>query len=252
MENKILNFVAMSPQMVKIQDKEHWLSLFSTKATIQDPIGSKIYKYQELSHFWDAFIANNDISFQVLLDLVDKSSLAPNKEVVRDVLIHTKLAGTQLQISVPAHLFYVVQEEEEKLSILSMQAHWDLSKMVWQFLKQKGSLLAITKFTWKIFKNVGPSGIAGFTKALFWGIKQKGEKIVHQVATASPPQARGHFAKSAILNFSLEELASFKIINTRSAGYFTTFSFEKHGQRGVGQMRFCPFTHKIVEAKIYN
>jgi hypothetical protein len=126
-----------------------------------------------------------------------------------------------------------------------MYAHWDLSKMVFEFLKLKGSIMAMSSLSFRILKHLGLPGIWGFTKAFLWGIKGCGEKIVRG------ENLPNHFLKNSDINFSLNDLSHLKIINTRSSGYYTSFSFEKDEKKGIGNLKFCPFTKKISWGRLY-
>ncbi len=238
MENKILELVKESPRLVKAHEKLKWVGLFSKDAEIEDPVGSKVYKKSELANFWEAFIAPNDITFHSNFDVVCENTVA------RDVNIHTKLPSGH-EVWVPAHLFYTVKQEENKLSVISMYAHWDLSKMVFEFLKMKGSIMAMSALSLRILKSLGLPGIWGFTKAFLWGIKGSGDKIIRGGNLSK------HFVNNPVINFNLNDLSNLKIINTHSSGYHTSFSFEMNGKKGIGDFKFCPFSKKISWGKLY-
>jgi hypothetical protein len=191
-----------------------------------------------LGNFWDAFIAPNDITFHSNFDVIYENTVA------RDVNIHTILPSGH-QVWVPAHLFYTVKQDGGKLSVISMYAHWDLSKMVFEFLKMKGSIMAMSALSLRILKHLGIPGIWGFTKAFLWGIKGSGDTIIR---SENLPK---HFVQNPDINFSLNDLSNLKIINTRSSGYYTSFSFEKDGKKGIGNLKFCPFSKKISWGRLY-
>ena len=238
MEGKILELVKESPRLVKAHEKAKWIALFSKEGEIEDPVGSKVYKHEDFGNFWDAFIAPNDITFHLNFEILN------GNQVIRDVNIHTRLNGGH-EISVPAHLFYTIKKEGEKLGIISMHANWDLSKMVFELLKIKGSIMAMTALSFGILRHLGLPGIWGFTKAFLFGIKKHGEKVIRSNAIAQ------HFAENPDINFSINDLLNLKILNTRSSGYFTSFSFEKDGKKGIGNFKFSPLSKKIISGKIY-
>lgn len=238
MKEKILELVKESPKLVKSHQREKWVNLFSKDAEIEDPVGSRAYKQSELGNFWDAFIAPNDITFHSNFDVIHGNTVA------RDVNIQTKLPSGH-EVWVPAHLFYTVKQEGDKLAVISMYAQWDLSKMVFQFLKLKGSIMAMSALSFRILKHLGIPGIWGFTKAFIWGIKGCGDKIIRN------KNLYKHFEKNSDINFSENDLSNLNIINTRSSGYYTSFSFEKEGKRGIGNLKFCPFSKKISWGRIY-
>jgi hypothetical protein len=235
MNEKILEIVKKSPQLVKSHQREEWVQLFSKDAEIEDPVGSRPYKQEELGKFWDAFIAPNEITFHSNFDILSGNTVA------RDVNIHTILPSKH-EVWVPAHLFYTVKDGK----VISMYAHWDLSKMVFDFLKMKGAISAMTSLSFSIFKNLGIPGIWGFTKAFLWGIKGSGEKIIKSQNLAN------HLKKDADLNFSLNDLSNIKVLNTRSSGYYTSFSFEKEGKKGIGNLKFCPLSKNITWGRLYH
>jgi hypothetical protein len=117
--------------------------------------------------------------------------------------------------------------------------------MVFDFLKMKGAISAMTALSLSIFKNLGFKGMWGFTKAFLWGIKGSGEKIIKSENLAK------YFEKNSDINFPLSELSGIKILNTSSSGYNTSFSFEKNQKRGIGNFKFSPFTRKISWGRLY-
>jgi SnoaL-like domain len=238
MEDKILELVKESPRLVKAHEKAKWIALFSKEGEIEDPVGSKIYKHEDFGNFWDAFIAPNDITFHLNFEILS------GNQVIRDVKIHTKLDSGH-EVWVPAHLFYTVKKDDEKLSVISMYANWDLSKMVFEFLKFKGSIKAMTALSFRILRHLGFPGIWGFTKAFLFGIKKHGDRVIRSNAISQ------HFAENPNINFSIKDLSNLKILNTNSSGYFTSFSFEKDGKKGIGNFKFSPISKKIISGKIY-
>jgi hypothetical protein len=126
-----------------------------------------------------------------------------------------------------------------------MYAHWDLSKMVFEFLKMKGSIMAMSALSLRILRYLGIPGIWGFTKAFLWGINGSGDTIIRSGNLSK------HFVQNPDINFSLNDLADLKIINTRSSGYYASFSFEKDGKKGIGNLKFYPFSKKISWGRLY-
>ena len=112
---QILETVQRSPALVAAQDKAAWIALFSSDGTVEDPVGGAVNRRggnvesrtleDELSRFWDTFIAGNEIRFEVRADRLGASELA------RDVVIHTRLS-TGMTIDVPAYLLYEVVLEQ--------------------------------------------------------------------------------------------------------------------------------------------
>ncbi len=232
MNENILEIVRKSPEFVKAHKRQDWINLFSSDSEIEDPVGSVPYKKEELGNFWDAFIAPNLITFHSNFDVVCGDTVA------RDVKIHTVLPSKH-EVWVPAHLFYTVKNGK----VISMYAHWTLPSMVFDFLKMKGAVSAMTALTISIFKNLGIKGLWGFTKAFIWGLHGCADKIIR-----SPKKK---FSKEADLNFSPSDISNIKILNTRSSGFYASFSFEKDGKRGIGNLKICPFTRTITWGRIY-
>ncbi len=81
-----------------------------------------------LARFWDAFIAPNEIEFQVAQDWVD------GFDVVRDVTIVTTLR-TGVQVRTPAHLIYQTAYEGGVLKVRRMAAHWEPAANARQLLR---------------------------------------------------------------------------------------------------------------------
>ena len=112
--------VRSSPAAVAAHDKAGWIALFDPDYVIEDPVGWRPVRGDDISHFWDAFIAPNDIEFVVHHDWID------GLHVVRDVTVVTTLA-TGLQVGTPAHLRYELVERDGALKVERMAAHWELA-----------------------------------------------------------------------------------------------------------------------------
>ena len=106
----VYDVVKASPTAVAAHDKAGWIALFDQGYVIEDPVGSRPVRGDAISGFWDAFIAPNDIAFNVHHDWVD------GLHVVRDVTIVTSLA-TGLQVSTPAHLRYELVDRGGHLKV---------------------------------------------------------------------------------------------------------------------------------------
>ncbi len=82
----VYDVVRSSPAAVAAHDKEGWIALFDTDYVIEDPVGWRPVRGGDISAFWDAFIAPNDIRFDVHHDWID------GLHVVRDVTVVTTSA----------------------------------------------------------------------------------------------------------------------------------------------------------------
>lgn len=118
---EVMAVVRLSPALVAVHDKSGWLDLFSSDHVVEDPVGSRPVPGThpgDLRRFWDAFIAPNQIEFEVANDWVD------GFEAVRDVVIVTTLRpGVMLRT--PAHLLYETVFENGVLKVRRMAAHWE-------------------------------------------------------------------------------------------------------------------------------
>ena len=178
-----LSFVERSPAAVAVHDKAAWLQLFARYNIVEDPVGSRphvsgIYDHRSrrrgcgrLSRFWDAFIAPNQIRFEVEYDFVD------GLDVVRDLTIEITMAPGVV-VRTPMHLVYNLQAEQGSLKIFRLAAHWELAPMLRQ---QTGlgaaGLSAGVVAGWRLLRRLGPAGLLGFGAALF-SIGKKGKERV--------------------------------------------------------------------------
>ena len=124
--------VRSSPAAVAAHDKEGWIALFDEDYVIEDPVGWRQVRGEDISAFWDAFIAPNDIEFVVHHDWID------GMHVVRDVTIVTTL-GTGLQVTTPAHLRYELVERDGTLKVERMAAHWEVLPNVAQLMRPRAA-----------------------------------------------------------------------------------------------------------------
>lgn len=179
--------VERSPALVGAHDKAGWLALFTPGGVVEDPVGTPPNRRgarvdargeDDLGRFYETFIARNAIRFQVAEDL------AAGDEVVRDVVIHTRLS-TGLAIEVPAHLVYQLVESEGALRIARMRAYWDLRRRSWSalgsgprgwwtLLVMSGQMLAVG----------GLRGVLGYSRGLLVGIFGRARRTLGHLADA--------------------------------------------------------------------
>lgn len=163
--------VRSSPAAVAAHDKAGWIALFDQDYVIEDPVGWQPVRGKDISNFWDAFIAPNDIEFVVHHDWID------GLHVVRDVTIVTTL-GTGLQVTTPAHLRYELVERDGVLKVERMAAHWELAPNFAQLMRPRAAhLRSMATMNASLVRNLGLGGTARFVRAIR-SVGRKGKKAV--------------------------------------------------------------------------
>ena len=163
--------VRSSPLAVAAHDKAGWIALFDPDYVIEDPVGSRPVRGEDISGFWDAFIAPNDIEFVVHHDWID------GLHVVRDVTIMTTLA-TGLHVTTPAHLRYELVQRDGTLAVERMAAHWELVPNFAQLMKPRAvHLRSMATMNASLVRNLGLGGTARFVGAIR-SVGGKGKRAV--------------------------------------------------------------------------
>lgn len=263
----LLQLVERSPACVAAQDRDGWLALFSHDGVVEDPVGAAPNHRDALGRFFDTFIAGNQIVFEVIEDLV------AGDEVVRDVVIHTRLS-TGLQIDVPAHLIYQLVDEDGALRIRRLRAVWDLRR------RSTGALAAGLRGLWtlcavslRMLRVQGLGGVLGYSRGLVTGIFSRGRTTLEALAAAVnakdipataalfTPDARVEFPVGKHLSFQTwsDELgpqAALQVSCATSAGWTTSCRFTiaggpHAGAGGVAFLDFDPATRKIAAARFF-
>lgn len=156
----IHDVVRASPAAVAAHDKTGWIALFDDDYVIEDPVGWQPVRGEEISAFWDAFIAPNDIEFVVHHDWID------GLHVVRDVTIVTTL-GTGLQVTTPAHLRYELVERDGVLKVERMAAHWEVLPNLAQLLRPRAAhLRSMAAMNASMLRHLGLGDTARFAGAI--------------------------------------------------------------------------------------
>jgi hypothetical protein len=156
----IHDVVRASPAAVAAHDKERWIALFDDEYVIEDPVGWRPVRGDDISAFWDAFIAPNDIRFDVHHDWIE------GLHVVRDVDVVTTL-GTGLVVTTPAHLRYELVERAEGLKVARMAAHWEVLPNVAQLMKPRGAhLRSMAAMNGSMLRHLGLRDTARFAAAV--------------------------------------------------------------------------------------
>lgn len=163
--------VRSSPAAVAAHDKAGWIALFDDDYVIEDPVGWQPVRGEDISSFWDAFIAPNDIEFVVHHDWID------GLHVVRDVTIVTTL-GTGLQVTTPAHLRYELVERDGVLKVERMAAHWEVLPNLAQLMRPHAAhLRSMATMKGSMLRNLGLGGTARFVGAIR-SVGKKGKRAV--------------------------------------------------------------------------
>jgi hypothetical protein len=167
----VYDVVRSSPAAVATHDKAGWIALFDEDYVIEDPVGWQPVRGEDISSFWDAFIAPNDIDFVVHHDWID------GLHVVRDVTVVTTL-GTGLQVRTPAHLRYELVERDGVLKVARMAAHWELAPNFAQLMRPRAAhLRSMATMGASLVSKLGAGGAARYVGALR-SVGKKGKKAV--------------------------------------------------------------------------
>ncbi len=263
----LMQVVERSPAYVAAQDRDAWLALFSRDGVVEDPVGAAPNHRDALAGFFNTFIAGNEIRFEVIEDLT------AGHEVVRDVVIHTRLS-TGLTIEVPALLLYELVDEDGALRIRRLRAVWDLRR------RSIGALAAGLRGLWtlcavslQMLRMQGLSGVLGYSRGLVSGIFGDGaatlERLSAAIRAGDPAAAEALFAVDATVEFPvgtplsvrtwLAQLgpgAQLRTTHATSAGWLTACRFSVEGGAlagagGVAFLEFDPKTRKLVTARFF-
>jgi hypothetical protein len=167
----VYDVVRSSPAAVAAHDKVGWIALFDADYVIEDPVGWRPVRGEDISHFWDAFIAPNDIEFVVHHDWID------GLHVVRDVTVVTTLA-TGLQVRTPAHLRYELVERDGALKVERMAAHWELAPNFAQLMRPRTAhLRSMATMNASLIRNLGLRDTARYVGATR-SVGKKGKRAV--------------------------------------------------------------------------
>ncbi len=273
-----LDTIEASPRFVGEHDKSAWLDLFASAGVVEDPVGvapsrrgARIRRGEdEVSRFYETFIADNAIRFEVERDIV------AGDEVIRDVAIHTTLA-TGLSIVVPAILRYTLTQEDGATKIARLEAHWELPRMSKQILsKGPKGLRTMMRTSWTMLRRQGARGLMNYSKGMVRGIFGRGRRVAAELAAALTVGDRqtftAAFAPSAIVVSSTEGRsstrytpgewfdglgpeASLSLAKVTSSGWMTSFRLEVRqgadARHGIGFLTFDPRTKKILGGRLY-
>lgn len=272
----MIETVDRSPACVAAQDKAAWLALFATDGSVEDPVGTAPNRRgarpspsgdDELGRFYATFIAGNAIRFEVIADLV------AGDEVVRDVVIHTRLS-TGLAIDVPAHLIYqLASDGGDGLRIARLRAVWDLRKRTLHALAAGWrGLYTLLVISARMFAIQGLRGVAGYTRGLVSGIFGRGRtavaRLVRAVAERDGAALESLCAPGASIEFpvgrplsprewldALGPAAALRVAQVTPAGWLTSFRFETVGagaaRSGIAVLEFDRRSRRIATARFF-
>ena len=274
---QMLKTVERSPACVAAHDKAGWLELFSSDGEVEDPVGSAVNRKgahrdpangeDDLSRFYETFIAGNEIRFEVAMDLVAGS------EVVRDVIIHTRL-GTGLDVAVPAYLIYQVVEESGVPRIRRLRACWDLRRRsIGSLLSGWRGLWTLTAMSAHMMSVQRPRWVLEYSRGMTSGVFATGARAAEALARAATsrdvkalaalfaPGGEVEFPASApkepqALLDRLADGGGLRIQQATSAGWLTGFRFEADWKsapatRGIGFLEFDRVTKRISRARFF-
>ncbi len=172
----VLALVHASPANVGAHDKEAWLALFGESHVVEDPVGSRPVRSEDpgaLGRFWEAFIAPNDIVFEVHNDWISAG------QVVRDVTIHTTMT-TGVSVSTPAHLLYEVVEQSGGLRIARMAAHWEPAPVFGQLMRPRlANVKSLVGMSGSMLGNLGVGGTMQFAGAVR-SVGKRGKEVMRE------------------------------------------------------------------------
>ncbi|MFD4367313.1 nuclear transport factor 2 family protein [Rhodococcus sp. NPDC058521] len=250
---ELVELVEGSPKAVAVHDRDAWLSLFTSDAEVNDPVGSAPHVgVASIGPFYDTFIGPNTISFDVDRDIVCGMT------IVRDLHV-TTVMSTGATLKVPMHLRYVAERTDGNLKIARLYAHWELPSMITQLmLAGSKGLLASAKLTPQLVSNLGPSGAVGFMRG-FVRVSRHGKKsatrFLSAVQQGRVDLAEGLLADDAVLEYPLgaavtpaqfvELAGSVTWSKVICAGRFVTASIESEVEAGVILFEFGPRGRKI-------
>lgn len=271
-----LNAVMQSPKAVAAHDRAAWLSIFARYNIVEDPVGSAphvsgvfdpatgVRGNGPLGRFYDCFIAPMQIVFHVDRDIVCGYS------VVRDLAIEIGMSP-QITLRVPMHAHYELVEEDGRLKVHHLAAHWEL----WPMLKQQmsfglASLVAGIGLGRRMIGQLGFGGMLDFMSAMN-NIGQTGKERVAEFVEAFNQRAFDRIAGMLSSDFAgaawpanalLGSIEQLKALNGRiglgktlASGNYITASFTLTGGdkalAGVIFFEFNMHEKKIQRIRFY-
>jgi hypothetical protein len=274
-KGKLMELVEKSPELVGKHDREGWLSLFSSSAVVEDPVGAgmnrkgkDVHKGKDsLSRFYDMFIGPNRITFTVHQDII------MGNEMVREVSIHTTLPNGAVT-EVHCHLIYRVVEEGSELKIESLRAHWDFGRNSIILMKSngfKGIVASIGQFG-AMIRILRLKRAVEYLGVMYKGILKKGIEAVNSFTAAvnakDEPTFLRLFDTGATIEFpagnrilagdffkDVSKDLSLRVSGLCSGGWYTSCVFDAEtgvgNHHGIAFFQFNPKTKKVVSARFF-
>ncbi|MFC7755274.1 transporter [Tsukamurella soli] len=262
---EMLAVVAASPAAVAAHDKQRWLDLFAPDHILEDPVGSRpvlggVYDRRSgergngpLSRFWDAFIAANDIVFDVRADF------RRGHHIVRDATITTTMASGAT-VSTPLHILYEMTPFEPSLSgpasagatgadggwrIRRMAAHWEPAAVVAGLARPcVANVTGGIGMGARMLRHLGATGTARFAAAAF-SVGPRGKDAVRQLVSRS---ARGDEVAVRLLG----GIVPTDLTKVIAAGDTVTATCTVDGAPAVLIARLNRKSHSVVGAAVYH
>lgn len=178
---QIMATVELSPTDVAQHLKEAWINLYLAEGLrFSDPLGSGFYTRAQLSAFWDAFIKNNNVHFEI------KQDARCGNEVFRDVFVHIERDGKSY--AVPAYLMYKIDVREvdgrREPVVAQMLASWSLGGAMIDAIVHPSRWGVMLKSFGDMFKSLGFLGTMRHLGGLFAGIGASGTKEAKKLIKA--------------------------------------------------------------------
>ncbi len=190
-KSRMVALANRSPEMVARNDREGWLALFSSNGVVDDPVGAgPNRKGRDMRHgrdglgrFYDIFIGPNRIEFDVHRDV------AAGDEMVRDVDIKTTFRNGAV-IVVHCYVLFRFVEENGRLCIESLRAHWDFVRSCLDVVKGngfKGLTGSMVQFG-NMIRVQGPARVNEYFGVAYRGIGKEGIRKAQDLAVALRPR----------------------------------------------------------------
>lgn len=245
----LMSVVAQSPAAVAVHDKPRWLAIWAANHVIEDPVGSRpvvgglLDRHSgerttgALSRFWEAFIAANDIAFDVHHDFVS------GNRVVRDVTIRTTLSSGAT-VQTPAHLLYELIEEDGEVRIRRMAAHWEVAPAFAQLIRPSfANVRGIIGSSWRMMRYLGIAGTAGLAGAVV-SVGDRGKQVAVDLVTRAQ---HGDATATARLGGTVPDTLT-KVI---AAGDTVTASCTVNGSPAVLIVTMNRRTRRVIAVELF-